>query len=162
MPAHLSDAWIGALDEAVRSHDGLAAATAGVHLVIEQVVVDGPVDATTMSLPDEGVHPPGRSAAGAGDGADVVVWHVAIHDGTVRVVPGPAVPADGGADADATPLVRFTTDRDTARAVVEGTTTAQGAFMAGHLRVGGDTTALVTHNALLAGLGDIFANVTVD
>jgi hypothetical protein len=145
MPAHLSDAWLAALDDAAQSHEGLAAATAGVHLVIEQVIVDRPLD----------------DASGSGSHDHAVVWHVAIHDGTVHVVPGPAA-ASPGVDDGTTPLVRFTTDRDTARAVAEGTATAQGAFMAGRLRVGGDTTALVTHNDLLRGLGDIFADVTLD
>jgi len=38
VPSYLSDEWLAALDAAARNHAGLAAATAGVHLVLEQVV----------------------------------------------------------------------------------------------------------------------------
>lgn len=81
----------------------------------------------------------------ASDDADVV-WHVEVKDGTVRFRTGPATD----------PTVRFTTDRATAWAVTSGTTTTQAAFMAGDLRVGGDTRALVDHHDLLAGLGEVF------
>jgi hypothetical protein len=138
MPVHLSPEWLAALDEAVRSHAGLAAATTGVHLVIEQVVTGEP-----------------------GDEQADIVWHVAMHDGTVRVVPGPA-PVKGEASGQPVPLVRFTTDRATAQAVANGALAAQEAFMGGSLRVGGDTTALVEHHELLDGLGDVFAGVATN
>jgi predicted lipid carrier protein YhbT len=128
MPAHLSPAWLAALDAAVTSHAPLAEATRGVQLVIEQVVTDD--DST-------------------------VQWHVAFDDGSVRVVPG-------AAPEGAAPLVRFTTDQVTARAVATGTMTAQAAFMEGRLRVGGDTTALLAHHDLLTEVGDVFASVPLD
>ena len=84
---------------------------------------------------------------GDGAGDQDVVWHVEVDDGTVRFRSGPA----------ADPTVRFTTDRLTAWAVASGTTTTQAAFMAGDLRVGGDTRALVDHHDLLAGLGEVVA-----
>jgi len=126
---YLSPQWIDALDDAASQTPALADATAGVALVIEQVVatVDGEV-----------------------------VWHVAINDGTVRFIAG-AAPDTGDA-----PVVRFTTDETTARAITDGALTAQEAFVRGRLQVGGDTTALVTHHGALAGLGDVFAAVHVD
>lgn len=129
MVRYLSPQWIDALDGAAARNTALADATAGVALTIEQVV--------------------------AGDDGDTV-WHVAINDGSVRFVAGPA-PAGGDA-----PVVRFTTDQATARAVTEGVLTAQEAFVRGRLRVGGDTTAVVAHHGVLAGLGDVFAAVEVD
>ena len=145
MPAYLSDAWIAALDEAARAHEGLSEATAGTHLVLEQVVTLAAGDADTGSA-EGGVR---RSdAADAGE----VRWHVVVDDGSVRFAPGPALD----------PTVRFTTDADTARAITDGELSATEAFMAGRLRVGGDTTALVRHHALLDGLGDVFAAVDLD
>lgn len=129
MPSYLSDDWIAALDEAARSHPDLAAATTGVQLVIEQVVTPGD-DHTD-------------------DGEGVVRWHVVVDDGSVRFIAGAA----------ADPTVRFTTDAVTARAVTEGRLSATEAFMTGRLRVGGNTTALVEHHALVEGLGDVFATV---
>lgn len=126
MPSYLSEEWIAALDDAARSNAALASATAGVHLVLEQVV--------TASGPT---------------GDDDVRWHVVVDDGSVRFLTGPA----------AEPTVRFTTDAATARAITDGALSATEAFMDGRLRVGGDTTALVTHQALFAGLGDVFAAV---
>lgn len=84
--------------------------------------------------------------------SDEVRWHVAIDHGTVRFVAGPAHD----------PTVRFTTDEVTARAISTGAATAQGAFMRGTLRVGGDTSALIEHHNVLAGLGDVFAAVPID
>jgi hypothetical protein len=84
------------------------------------------------------------------------VWHVTINDGTVRFIAGPAP------DADGTPVVRFTTDQTTARAVTDGDLTVQEAFMRGRLQVGGDTAAVVAHHDVLAGLGDVFAAVELD
>lgn len=139
MPTYLSDDWIAALDEAARSHPGLAAATAGVQLVLEQVVT--PVD-------DRDEHGDDRTA----DRDGVVRWHVVVSDGSVRFLAGAAVD----------PTVRFTTDAPTARAITEGRLSATEAFMTGRLRVGGNTTALVEHHALVEGIGDVFAAVVVD
>lgn len=132
MPIYLSDAWVTALDETARAHPGLSGATAGVHLVIEQVVT-------------------GVTGGGAtGDGE--VRWHVVVDDGSVRFVWGPADD----------PTVRFTTDAHTARAVTEGQLSATEAFTSGRLRVGGDAAALVAHHDIFDGLNDVFAAVPLD
>jgi predicted lipid carrier protein YhbT len=144
VPVYLSDAWIAALDAAARSHPGLADATAGVRVVIEQVVTDSGGDGGG----DDG---DGGSSTDAGR-SDEVRWHVVVDDGSVRFVPGPA----------ADPTVRFTADAATARAITDGRLSSAEAFMAGRLRVGGDTTALVRHHALFDELGDVFAAVDVD
>lgn len=145
MPTYLSDAWIAALNEAAGAHPGLATATAGVQLVLEQVVTpdeersghDGSIDGDPTS---------------ATTTSGVVRWHLVVDDGSVHFVVGPATD----------PTVRFTTDAATARAITEGRLAATEAFMAGRLRVGGDTTALVEHHALFAGLGEVFAAVHAD
>jgi putative sterol carrier protein len=74
-------------------------------------------------------------------------WHIRIDDGSVSLSPGPA--------DDAT--VTFRCDRATALDVHRGRTSAQAAFMAGNLQVGGDIGALLAHQELLAGLGDVLA-----
>jgi len=140
VPPYLSDAWIAALDEAAHSHRGLARTTAGTHLVLEQVV--------TIAGGDDPTPPAGGVDGGDGE----VRWHVVVDDGSVRFVPGPAED----------PTVRFTTDAATARAITDGSLSPTEAFMAGGLRVGGDTTALVRHHALFEGLGDVFAAVDID
>lgn len=143
MPAYLSDDWVAALDAAARSHPGLAAAAAGVHLVLEQVVTI-----------NDGAAPPSSASHSSGEvpGPREVRWHVVIDDGSVRFVWGPAPQ----------PTVRFTTDAPTASAITSGGMSATEAFMAGRLRVGGDTTVLVAHHALLAGIGDVFAAVVTE
>lgn len=84
-----------------------------------------------------------------GDDGGEVVYHLAIDHGAVRVVGGPA-PA---------PDVRFHQDLETARAIAAGRLSAQRAFMAGRLQVGGDLRALVDHGPVLAALHDTFAAV---
>jgi len=80
-----------------------------------------------------------------GDEAATVVWTVRFADGLVSV-------SEGGAhDADVT----FHLDRATAEAVQQGATSAQAAFMAGQLRVGGDIGALLAHQELMVGLTDV-------
>lgn len=83
------------------------------------------------------------------DPAPGVTWQIRIEDGSVRLL---ATPAD-----DAT--VTFRCDRATAEAVHDGRTSAQAAFIAGHLRVGGDVGALLAHQELLAGLNDVLAHL---
>jgi predicted lipid carrier protein YhbT len=78
-----------------------------------------------------------------------VTWHIRIDDGSLRLVPAPA--------DDAT--VTFRCDRATAESVHDGRTSAQAAFMAGRLRVGGDVGALLAHQELLAGLNDVLAHL---
>ena len=106
---------------ALRADPGLAAASRGVHLVLQQTVDD----------PAPGARP-----------------------GTSGSTTAPCRLVAGRAD-DAT--VTFHCDRATALDVHQGRTSAQAAFMAGHLRVGGDVGALLAHQELLAGLTDVLA-----
>lgn len=68
MLAFLSPEWLDAVDEAARLDPGLAAATASVHLVVEQRIAEP-------------------------DGAEVC-YHVVLDHGRVAVVAGPAPHAD--------------------------------------------------------------------
>jgi hypothetical protein len=83
------------------------------------------------------------------DPAPGLTWQIRIDDGTVRLL--------AAATEDAT--VTFRCDRATAEAVHEGRTSAQAAFMAGQLRVGGDVGALLIHQELLGGLNDVLAHL---
>jgi putative sterol carrier protein len=123
VPAYLSPAWLRALQDAADTSPTLPGATAGMHLVVQQVVTGGP------------------------DGD--VAYHVIVDDGrtTVRA---------GRADD---PTITFTQDRDTARAVSRGELSAQGAFMAGRIRIRGDLPALVAQQDALLRVDDIFASV---
>ncbi|HEY6530779.1 MAG TPA: SCP2 sterol-binding domain-containing protein [Acidimicrobiales bacterium] len=76
---------------------------------------------------------------------DTTVWHVQLDDGAVSLHRGPADD----------PTVTFTCDRETAQGIHLGTTSAQSAFMAGRLRVGGDVGALLRHQQLLGSLTDL-------
>jgi putative sterol carrier protein len=122
VPEYLSPAWFDAADAALRADPGLADASRGIHLVLQQTVGD-PEPATT--------------------------WHIRFDDGAVSLVVGPA--------DDAT--VTFHCDRATAVDVHRGRTGAQAAFMAGNLRVGGDVSALLAHQELLAALSDVLASL---
>jgi hypothetical protein len=64
MPRYLSPEWLAAADAALAGDASLRAATAGLHLSVEQVVTGGP------------------------DGD--VTYHVAADDGAVRITPGRA------------------------------------------------------------------------
>jgi predicted lipid carrier protein YhbT len=81
------------------------------------------------------------------DGRELAAYAVRFADGRVQVVAGHA------ADAD----VSFTQDRDTAAAIARGELSAQAAFLAGRLRVGGDLAASLATSRELAGLIDVFA-----
>jgi putative sterol carrier protein len=76
-----------------------------------------------------------------------VLWFDGARAG-VRHDP-PAAPAD----------VTFTCDRDTAVAIATGKERAQAAFLAGRLRLGGDSRALMANAAVLSGVDDAFAAV---
>ena len=153
MPRYLSDQWIEALDEAAQAHRGLAVATGSVAFVIEQVIEQVTEQSGGQGLETATASTPDATAADAVSvQGGAVRWHVVVDHGSVRFVPGPAID----------PTVRFTTDEATARAISTGAATAQSAFMAGTLRVGGDTGVLIEHHEVLAGLGDVFAAVTID
>ena len=81
------------------------------------------------------------------DAERTTAWYVRFADGKVSL--------DEGEAADA--AVTFTCDRATAEAVSDGRLSAQAAFMAGQLVVGGDVGALLRHQALLTGLTDALA-----
>ena len=81
------------------------------------------------------------------DGVEVA-YAVRIADGTVQVEPGRAHDAD----------VTFTQDRATATAIALGTLSAQAAFLAGRLRIGGDLSAVQLAARDLAALDDVFAS----
>lgn len=134
MLAYLSPAWVAALDHAARADAALAEATRDVALVVEQRVTGGP----------------------QGD----VTYHLAFDHGAVSVGAGPADRGDAaaGATADA-PVVRFTLDHETAVDIARGVGSAQRAFMAGTLQVGGDLRVLLDHQLVLSALHDVFAAV---
>lgn len=120
---YLSDAWIAALDEAVRSDAEVRTAAGATELVIQQTV----------------------TGTAHGD----TVYRVVIDAGGRRVVRG----------ADPAATVHLTTDLDTATAIASGRLAAQDAFMQGRLRIGGDVTALLAHQAIFASVADAARSV---
>jgi putative sterol carrier protein len=76
-------------------------------------------------------------------------YHVVVEGGRVRVVAG----------ASRAATVTFASDRETATAIARGELSAQRAFMAGRLRIGGDVTALTLTQGVFAELHDLFAPV---
>jgi putative sterol carrier protein len=76
-------------------------------------------------------------------------YAVLLDGGKVRVRPG-RLP---------TPDVTFTQDRETAAAIAGGELSAQAAFLAGRLRIGGDVHLLAEQAAHLATVADLFAQV---
>ena len=99
-------------------------------------------DATT------GMHLVVQQVVTGGPDGDVA-YHVVVDDGNTSV-------RAGRADD---PTITFTQDRDTARAVSRGELSAQGAFMAGRIRVRGDLPALVAQQDALLRVDDVFASV---
>jgi predicted lipid carrier protein YhbT len=81
------------------------------------------------------------------EGAEVA-YAIRVGDGAIRVEAG-RVP-----DADVT----FTQDRATATAIARGERSAQAAFLAGDLQVGGDLSLVLDAARALADLGDAFAS----
>jgi putative sterol carrier protein len=77
------------------------------------------------------------------------VYQVRFDDDAIAVTTG----------ADSTPTIVLSTDRATALGVATNTVSAQAAFMAGQLRLDGDTMALVRNHEALANLEAIFAGV---
>jgi putative sterol carrier protein len=84
-----------------------------------------------------------------GGPAGDVRYHVVFDHGAVSVRPGPLPGA----------TVRFSVDHETASAIASGQGSAQRAFMAGRLRVGGDLRVLLEHGEVLGQLDDVFAEV---
>jgi putative sterol carrier protein len=76
-------------------------------------------------------------------------YAIRLADGAVSVERGLVDDAD----------VTFTQDHETAVGIGTGTLSAQAAFMAGRLRIGGDLTVLMDRQRDLSGLDDVFAAV---
>jgi hypothetical protein len=74
-------------------------------------------------------------------GPDGEVWyHVRLSPGAVEIVRGPALH----------PHVTFAEDYATAAAIARGTLSAPAALLAGRIRLGGDLSALLAHQDVLA------------
>ena len=78
-----------------------------------------------------------------------VQYHVTIDHGDVRVHVGPA----------AAPDLTLLVDYEIARAINDGTATAQHALASGRLKITGGVAALAGHESALAAIGDIFGAV---
>lgn len=98
------------------------------------------------------------------DDADVdalIIEHVVDDDGTERAFhlvlgQGPARARSGRAEV---PTITFSQSRATAAAIASGRASAQSAFMAGDLRLGGRVDLLLAHHGALADLDDVFSEV---
>jgi hypothetical protein len=99
------------------------------------------------------------------DQSDLVIQHTVTSvpgaDGPevtfhLRLTAGPARVAAGPADD---PTVTFSQDHATAIGVASGATSAQAAFMAGRLRVGGRIDELLSRQGPLAGIDDLFGDL---
>ena len=120
MIPYLSDEWFAAAADAIAASTELRAASIGVHLTLQQSVIDG----------DE-----------------TLIWHVHFADGEVGLHRG----------ATPSPSVTFRCDRATAEDIRNGEHSAQSAFMAGRLQLGGDVRMLLDNSALLTTLNDALA-----
>lgn len=95
------------------------------------------------------------------EGGDLVIQQV-VTDGpegpvAYRIELRAGRPAVVAGEGPATVTLR--TDHATAAAIHAGEESAQAAFMAGRLRLGGDIRALLAHREALAALDDVFATV---
>ncbi len=81
------------------------------------------------------------------DGGPELTYAIRIADGAISVELGRVDDAD----------VTFTQDRATAAAIATGKESAQAAFIAGRLRVGGDLRQVLDRAGALATLTDVFA-----
>lgn len=88
-----------------------------------------------------------QRVTGTADGD--LTYHVTLDGGSVAVRSGPADE----------PTIRFSQDLETAWDIATGRGSAQRAFMAGRLHVGGDLRALLDHGEALTAIGDVFATV---
>lgn len=130
MARFLSPDWIAEASTDASGSAELAAATAGVHLVVHQVVTGGP------------------------DGD--VGYVVTIDDGQVSLRASGGEAGEAGAGGvDAT----FVVDWETAVAMSTGALGGQEAFTTGRLQLQGDVGALLRHGPALADLDAVFAGV---
>jgi putative sterol carrier protein len=116
---------------------------------VVRFLTDEWVDALDRAVPDELDADRSLDGLVIGYVVDDFAYHLAFGDGRVRVQRGEA--------GDAT--VTFRCDRETAEAIARGESSAQRAFMAGQLRIGGDASALLRSHAAIASLPDIYAAV---
>lgn len=77
----------------------------------------------------------------------VFCWHVRVAGGRASAATGPA----GAGHADR--LVRFTSDRETARAIAEDGKSAQRAFAQGRLHLDGDPRLLIAARPAMDAIG---------
>ncbi len=77
----------------------------------------------------------------------VFCWHVRVTGGRVTAATGPA------AEQHADRLVRFTSDRETARAIAEEGKSAQRAFAQGRLHLDGDPRLLIAARPAMDAIG---------
>lgn len=128
MAAYLSPAWFDDVNATARADATLPTATAGVHVVLQQVVSGGPA-------------------------GDVRYW-VRVDDGEVETGRGEAPHPDAV----------VTQSHDTAVAVSQGALTVEEALLTGRVRLSGDTSLLVRHQAALlrvaAALGPVRERTT--
>lgn len=83
------------------------------------------------------------------DRGDERAFAIRIADGAVSVEPGRADDAD----------LSFTQDHATAAAIAQGELSAQAAFLAGRLRVGGDLREVMERGRELVAVEDLFGKV---
>jgi len=84
------------------------------------------------------------AASGSGGADGDVVYALVLDHGDNRVVPGPHPDPD----------ITLRTDRATAGAIASHAESAQTAFMAGRLRLGGDVRVLIANQDVLASVDD--------
>ena len=87
-----------------------------------------------------------------GTPSGTVAYYIELDHGMSNVRAGEHPSAD----------VTFTTDLTTAQAINRGDESAQTAFMAGRLRLGGDARVLIANQGALAALDDVFAGLRPD
>jgi SCP-2 sterol transfer family len=85
----------------------------------------------------------------SGVDGSTVAWYVAVQGGAVAV----------GRGCHESPSITFTLDAATAAGIQSGQQSAQAAFMAGRLRVGGDVRVLLEQQSALQQLDDVFSGV---
>lgn len=93
--------------------------------------------------------------------SELVIEHVVDDAGDERAYhlvlgAGPARARPGRSDA---PTITFRQARSTAAAIASGASSAQAAFMAGDLRLGGRVDLLLAHHGALTALDDVFVDV---
>jgi putative sterol carrier protein len=107
------------------------------------------VAALDEAAPAAGACDPELDGLVIGYDVDDFAYHLVFSSTGVRARPG----------TDAAATVTFRCDRATAVAIAQGSSSAQRAFMAGKLRIGGDASALLRAHGAIAALPDLFAAI---